>query len=313
LKHVEEFVFPAFGLGVRLGFPLRPLEGRDVATCRPTLDVRLVPFDANAVASGPEELVWATRFDGHRYSMHRLGDRSHRFLYGDRAAFHLSADGSELRCAVADVDEPGWQRLFLDTVLWSCSLLSGFELLHASAVTWSHGAIALASTTGGGKTSLAAELLRRGAELLCDDVLAFTRVDGRLGGHPAPPVMNLPLNGPQEIGRELARFPGERWIAVEHAAREPRPLDAICLLERRRGGGLAIERLSSTPLDLLPHAFALRGAPQRGAAHRFEVLSEVATEVPVYRVSADVDVPPDQLADVVESGLGMKASAGAVA
>jgi hypothetical protein len=43
------------------------------------------------------------------------------------------------------------------------------------------------------------------------------------------------------------------------------------------------------------------------------VLSEVATEVPVYRVSADVDVPPDQLADVVESGLGMKASAGAVA
>ena len=310
---MKGLVFPAFGLGVQLGFPLPPLEGRGVAACLPTLDASLVTFDPNAVATGREELVWSTRFDGHAYSMQRLRDGSHRFVYGDGAVFHLSSDGSDLRCAVADVDEPGWQRLFLDTILWSCSLLRGFELLHASAVAWPHGAVAFASTTGGGKTSLAAELLRRGAELLCDDVLALTRVDGRLGGHAGPPVMNLPLQGPREIGRELARFPGERWIAVEHAAREPRPLEAICLLERRRGVGLAIERLDSTPLDLLPHAFAFRGASQRGAAHRFEVLSEVATEVPVYRVSAHVDVSPGELADLVESRLGTRASAGAVA
>jgi hypothetical protein len=311
---VEGLVFPAFGLGVQLGFPLPPLEGRGVAACRPTLDVRLVPFESKAFAAGPEELVWTTRFDGHAYAMHRQADGSHRFVYGDRAVFHLSSDCSDLRCAVAGVDDPGWQRLFLDTILWSCSLLSGFELLHASAVAWPHGAVAFASTTGGGKTSVAAELLRRGAQLLCDDVLAFTRVDGRLGGHPGPPVVNLPLNGPREIGRELARFPEEHWIAVERAAREPRPLEAICLLERRPGAGLVIEPVQSpTPLDLLPHAVGFRGASKRGAAHRFEVLSQVAIEVPVYRLRADVDVAAWELADLVESSLGAPAQSRAVA
>jgi hypothetical protein len=313
LKDVKGLVFPAFGLGVELGFSLPPIEGRGVAGCRPTLRVRLVPFEQKALAAGPEELVWATRFDGHAYAMYRQGDGSHRFVYGDRAVFHLSSDGRDLRCAVADVDDPAWQRLFLDTVLWSCSLLNGFELLHASAVAWPHGAVALASTTGGGKTSLAAELVRRGAELLCDDVLAFTRVDGRLGGHPGPPVMNLPRGGPREIGRKLARFPDEHWIAVERAAREPRPLEAICLLARRPGAALVLERLESTALDLLPHAFAVRGVLGRRAAHRFEVLSQVATEVPVYRLSADVDVPVWELADLVESSLCAPTPARAVA
>lgn len=309
---MDGHTFHAFGLCVRLAFPLPAFEGSGAASGTPTLEARLVPFPSRDADAGLEELVWATRFDGQAYTMHRLRDGSHRFVYGERASFHLSSDGRVLRCAVAELDAPAWQRLFLDTILWSCSLLQGFELLHASAVAWPEGAVALASTTGGGKTSLAAELVRRGGTLLCDDVLALDRVDGRLGGHPGPPVMNIPLTGPAELGRELARFSDERWIAVERMANGPRPLDAICLFERRPGAGLSLERRDCTSLDLLPHVFAFPVTPRR-AARRFELLSQVATEVPVYRLTADVEVPPAELADLIESRLGALSSPRAVA
>jgi hypothetical protein len=298
---VNGVTFPAFGLGVRLAFPLPAVDHSDAASCTPTLEARLVPYEA--AGAGVEQYVWGTQFDGQTYAMHRLRDGSHRFVYGDRASFHLSSDGRVLRCAVAEPDDPAWQRLFLDTILWSCALLHGFVLLHASAIAWPSGAVALVSTTGGGKTSLAAELVRRGAALLCDDVLALERVEGRLAGHPGPAVMNLPMTGPADVGRELARFPDERWIAVEQMASEPRPLEAICLLERRRGARLSLERRDCTPLDLLPHAFAFRGNMEF-ASRRFDVLSQVSTEVPVYRLVADLEVTPHELADLVEARLG---------
>jgi hypothetical protein len=306
---VKGAVLSAFGLCVRLDFPLAALEGAGDAPGAPTLEARLAPFPAQDAAPGIEEVVWVTRFDGQDFAMRRLRDGSHRFVYGERACFHLSADVGVLRCAVADAADPGWQRLFLDTILWQCSLLRGFELLHASTVCWPAGAVAIVAMTGGGKTSLAAELLGRGATLVSDDVLALDRVDGRLGGHPGPPVMNVPRTGPAELGRELARFPDERWVALDRVAREPQPLAAICLLERQPGSELTLERRPSTPLDLLPHMFLSRGESGRDAA-RFELLSDVATEVPVFRLAADVDVPPAELANLVESCIAAPVAAG---
>jgi hypothetical protein len=304
---VHGVILSAFGLCVRLAFPLPAVEALPDSSCAPTLEARLVPYPPAQPDPGVEEHLWTTRFDDQDYVMHRLRDGSHRCVYGDRASFHLSADVSVLTCAVAEPADPAWQRLFLDTILWTCSLLRGYELLHASTVCGPDGAVAIVAASGGGKTSLAAELIARGAMLLSDDVLALDRVDGRLGGHPGPPVMNLPLTRPAEFGRELARFPDERWVALDRVAREPRPLAAICLLERRPGSELGLERHPSTALDLLPHV--LRGG-QRSDAARFELLSDVATEVPVFRLTAGLDVPPAELANQVESCIGAPAVAG---
>ena len=81
---------------------------------------------------------------------------------GTARIFHLSTDGRVLRCAPTDRDDPIWQRVLLDTVLWTVSLLRGYEQLHASAVRTADGVIAFTAGSGGGKTSLAAEFLRRG-------------------------------------------------------------------------------------------------------------------------------------------------------
>ena len=64
------------------------------------------------------------------------------FHYRERALFHLSADHGVLRCAISERGT-AWQRVLLDTVFWTISLLQGFELLHAGAVVTSQGLIAL--------------------------------------------------------------------------------------------------------------------------------------------------------------------------
>jgi hypothetical protein len=298
---VDGEAFDAFGLCVHPDFCLPALEAADPAPGPATLAARLERYEPPRGRPG-DELVWWTVFDGCPYTYYRGADGDHRFVYGDRAVFHLSSDQRVLRCAPANFDEPGWQRLLLDTILWSCSLLRGFELLHASAVALPRGAVAFVTVSGGGKTSLAAELVARGSGLLCDDILAIGRVEGRIAGHPGPPVMNLPLASPVGFGRELARFEDEAWIAVERAERRAQPLEAICLLERRPGASFALERLDSTVVHLLAHAKSFPADSER-AARRFEVLSQVAAEVPIHRLSADLDVPAAELAALVEREL----------
>jgi hypothetical protein len=83
------------------------------------------------------------------------------FHFGPQALFHLEADRRRLNCAFARPDDRLSQRVLLDTVLWTTSLQVGFELLHASAVATDRGVLAFVADQGGGKTTLAAEFLRR--------------------------------------------------------------------------------------------------------------------------------------------------------
>lgn len=139
------------------------------------------------------------------------------FDYGRRALFHLSADHRVLRCAPAGGTGCAWQRVLLDTILWTVSLLRGFELLHASAVETPAGIVAFVAVSGGGKTSLAAECLRRGAALFCDDILALDDPDGQVVGHPGPPLMNLPLPLTVESLRQaevIDYFGDEKWVKL---------------------------------------------------------------------------------------------------
>ena len=118
--------------------------------------------------------------------------------------------------------EPG-SACFWTLCLWTVSLLRGFELLHASAVTTDHGLIALVARTGGGKSSLAAEFLRRGAALFSDDIVALDDAGGEVIAHPGPPLMNLPrvLPPAQVGGTVVAEFGDERWVALDRARRRP--------------------------------------------------------------------------------------------
>ena len=250
--------------------------------------------------------LWETAMDGAPVSVSRGVGGDHLIRFGDRASFWLSPGLDAILCAPGEVSRHAWQRFLLDTVLTCTSLLRGHDGLHASAVERGGGVVAFVTVSGGGKTSLAAELLTRGAALVCDDILILERNGERLVACPGPPVMNLPLRAgatPVEaLGEQLAVFGDEAWVAVRNAAREPRPPVAVVLLERAPGRQAQIVDLSPSPMPLIPHALGIGTTPER-ERQRFAMLSTLAGQVPLYRLDADTSCSPQTLADLVETAL----------
>lgn len=227
------------------------------------------------------------------------------FHFGPRALFHLEPDHRRLNCAFARPGDRLSQRVLLDTVLWTASLQLGFELLHASAVATDRGVLAFVADQGGGKSTLAAEFLRRGGRLFADDIVALQAAGGTIAAHPGPAVMNLPaaidpagLDGAEA----LATFGDERWVQLPAAAQPPTVPAAIVLVRRADGVAIRCRRIPATTLDLLPFAVTLPHMTAR-ARRRFEVFGALADATPVLELSADLTTPPDTLADAVDREL----------
>lgn len=240
--------------------------------------------------------------DGLRYRAERGTAGDHRFVYGERATFHLSPDGHTLLCAPADPSAPEWRRVLLDSVLATVALLRGFEALHAAAVLAPGGAVALMARTGGGKTTLAAELLARGFSLISDDILVLSHVEGRVVGHPAPPVMNLPAGAQRPAGDAIATIGDETWFAVHDVSPGPAPIAAFCLIDRRPGLEPAIVPGPGSPLDLLAHGLRSGAAADRRQA-RFELFADLATQAQAYVLEADHHAGAAELADLLQAGV----------
>jgi hypothetical protein len=291
-------VHGGFGLKFACAFPLAGLP--ELGGGQVHLEVGLATADeVERRWSGPAPGASPARtvLDGLPYSAERGADGDYRFAYGERALFHLSPDARTLRCAPADADDPAWRRVLLDSVLATVSLRHGFEALHAASVLSPRGAVAFVARSGGGKTTLAVELMRRRLPLVSDDVLALSRKDGQVVGHPAPPVMNLPSGAPAPRGVALASIEDETWLAVDEAADAPAAIAAIFILDRRPGAAVRAVRRDGGVMDLVAHGLRSGDAPERLKA-RFELLSDLADQAPVFLLEAAPDTPAERLADL---------------
>ena len=297
--------YRAFGLTLDSEIPLPGLH--PAAAGPPDVALRLVePGALDAVWSGAtDKPVWETRFpDGHdvRAELGRAGDQL--LAYGENARFHLSADLATISCAIEDERDPHWLRFLLDTVLWWLCLSRGRQVIHASAVATQAGVLAFASATGGGKTTLAAEFLRRGHDLFSDDVLVLEHVAGQAPvAHPGPALMNLPWAAglTQELGRRLASFDEQRedWVVVDSSSSDSAPVAALFLLRRAPGLASAVERRDVTVLDVLPHLWGLPHSAET-PHERFHAAGDLADSIPIYDLTSDPAVTPAALADLVE-------------
>jgi hypothetical protein len=296
----------AFGLEIDSDFELPGAHAAGASQADPDLALRRVPQADLWDLIGDERILrWLNVFDGRPYAMLEGPGGDVLTCYGYETLFHLSADRDALRCAPAARADAHWQRLLLDTVLWTVSLLRGFELLHASAVETPVGTLAFAAMSGGGKSSLAAEHLRRGGVLFCDDVVALKEAQDEVIAFPGPPVMNLPRGlTPDELGdsRVIAWFEDEQWVRVGAPRPSPQPLAAIVLVDRAAGQEARCSRIEATNLTLLPHAFGFPHLTER-ARTRFDLLARLATTTPVLHLTADPSLPPTALADMVEGAV----------
>ncbi|MDQ3435171.1 MAG: hypothetical protein M3481_10915 [Actinomycetota bacterium] len=296
-----------FGLSIAADFVLPGMAPVDHGPTDVTIRLGTRQDVEAAWAAREPATAWRSLFgDGQVFSGQRAADGSWRLAYGQDALFFVSADADTVLCGPEDPQDPAWQRVLLDAVLMVASVAAGFEVLHAGAVGTSAGVVAVAAESGGGKSSLVAELMRRGHPLFCDDILVLDRGPDGVRSHPGPPVMNVPVSPEHfpiaEIGSVLATFGDEAWIAVRHVARRPRPLAAVCLLERGPDTTTQVQHLQASPLHLRPHVRPLRVPVERDRA-RFELLADLAETVPVYRVCVGSEMPPPGVADIVEGVL----------
>lgn len=293
-RHIRAF-------GVDLASEL-PLPG--AWTPRPASPdaLRIVGADPERIASawsGEAAPGWEGRLgDGERFVCRRGQDEDHLFLYGKQAVFHLSAGGRLLLCAPRDPADLAWQRVLLDSVLFSLALLRGYEALHAAAVQTPTGVLAITALSGGGKSTACSELLRRGYELVADDIVALSRDEGEIVAHPGAPVMNLPSERVGTVGRHLATFPDDAWIEAPVVA-NPQPLSKIVFLVRSPGATVACTRLSAPTMRLLPALLRFPGTPMRERI-RFHLACDMAARVPVHVLSADLHASPARIADELE-------------
>jgi len=198
---------------------------------------------------------------------------------------------------------------FLGPVLAYWLELRGVWALHAASVVLpapdGPRAIGFLSSHGGGKSLLAAELMRRaGAALLADDVTAVEPAGapaegGRFLARPASPQMRL-------APEDAERLTGRGDLPPVHPAYDKRrvrvggtdgfgrfhdrsvPLSALYLPERRADGEIEISRLSPADalLALAAHSFVARLVAGAGLQPgRLATLAELAGAVPTYRLT----------------------------
>lgn len=299
-----------FGLDVRSEIPLAFLAGSSAGSTGRALGISAQSGDA-AKLDWPEsaELVCDQRQpDGAPcFSIEAHPDAGYLISRPEHGAHLLSPDGRQLRCALEGSRDNAWQRLLIAQVLPFAALLHGLEVFHASAVARHGEAVAVLGPSGAGKTSVALELCRLGADFLADDVLALEVRDGALLVHPGSPIAGLDHAEARRLER-VGEPRREKIVAVNDRERllhmcgaaEPAPLATLFFLDRRSDGP------PSPHFEPVGDAQLLLGATFNfvlATPERLRGLLEVcalAAQCRVERIVAGPDVDATQLAGAVE-------------
>lgn len=299
--------YVAFGLELSADFELPGLTARQV-TSRAAVTLRLTePEVVRGAWSGPAGgLVWRSASSAGRSVTGEPGVAGDFLLSSEgEAVFHLSAGRDRLLCAPLLANGAGWLRFLLDTTLVSTALLRGCTAVHASAVAGPAGAVVFLGPAGAGKTTIAAELVRRGYSLVSDDVVVIEGAGEDAVVSPGPALMNLPASSfwsAGSLGRVLGSFDEELWTEIDSRVDSPVPLAALVLIDRDADGPSSCRPTDASALDLLPHARGFN-FERRSEVEAFERMSELAASTPVYRLAADASRVGVELADAAESSL----------
>ncbi len=303
--------YSAFGLALRSSFSLPGMDQVE-AEGLPALALGLqTPAELQAAWSGPRSPEpWRGRLgDGHELTIEWGLDGDLLFGYSGGARYRLDPTRTRLDCAPTEPASVEWQRVLLSRVLPNVSLALGREALHACAVQAPDGVVAIAAPSGTGKSTLAAELMRRGALPFADDVLPLARRGGGVEAHPGSPHVTIGPGPPgalpqAQLGSVLASFGDEQWLEARHASREACGVAAIVLLERAPGSRLSAEALASSPLALAAHMLGLPDDEPGREAGRFALYSDLVESAALLRLSGDIGDRPADLADALEAALG---------
>ena len=227
-------------------------------------------------------------------TLHRFGDRE-VLRFGAEDDFYLLE--GRIICH-SHVPEQPWMReiRLLGPVLAFWLERHGVPALHASAIELDGRAVAFLSSSRGGKSTLAAGMVREGYRLLSDDIVAVSLVEGRPWGRPGYPQMRMwPAEADHFVGDhgklsrihpdfEKGRVPVTPSIFGDFCD-TPLPLAAILMPERREADA-DIEWVPipgrQAVIELVRHSFSPHIVAAVGLQpSRLEVFGQVAESIPI--------------------------------
>jgi hypothetical protein len=297
--------YVAYGLQLRCPFEL-PGMSLVEAPGLPSLSLQLTTVaELEAAWGGPDgSPVWEGRLgDGRRLRIERGSGGDVLFSYGVHARFRLDRAQKVLECAPAN-DHMDWKRVLISKVLCNVSVMLGYEGLHAAALDTPEGVVAFAGASGVGKSTLAFELVRRGWPLFADDMLTLRRGPSKVQAYPATSHMTVSEDLARtceldELGATVAKLAGERWLAAYGACQRPRPVRALCLLERGPRLSLDARVLPANPLLLAPYMLGFEGDGER-QSRRFQLYADLMGASTLIELSSGPEHSPGELADLLE-------------
>ncbi len=229
----------------------------------------------------------------------------------------ISTDGTELLCQ-PEPRCPDWSAMLSNQALPLAATLRGLEPLHASGVAIGGRARLFAGVPGAGKSSIAAALIRRGAELLGDDGVVLERRGDSLVAHPGMRSVHLRHAEAERLssveraalgtatrppktpaGHTREGYTGKRRYVAERLA-GPTAFGELFLLERSLEGPI-IERMDPIdPFALLATTFALSArTPERLQSH-LDMVTLIAATGSVYRLRVQPGMDATRLAERLE-------------
>jgi hypothetical protein len=220
----------------------------------------------------------------------------------------IAPDGIELICD-PQPESSEWIALLPAQALPLAATLRGFEVLHASGVVLGGRAALFTGPPGAGKSSLAAALLHRGAELLSDDTVALQLREGVLVAHPGAALLQLQaaeherlsLHERAVLGAPTAVLGKQRYSPSVSAS--PAPFGNLFLLERATHGA-PVERIEAVdPFVLLASTFNLSvRTPERLTRH-LDMAVALAATGRIHRLRVQPSMDATQLAQIVHERL----------
>ncbi len=173
----------------------------------------------------------------------------------------------------------------------------GNLVLHGSGILLDTGLVVFLGETGAGKSTLAASFEHAGYDLLGDDAIVVSEIDGRYHGEATYRSLRLfPQSVSAIYGEDVSTSPMAHYSTKLHVTRQteqtaasaPPPIAAIFYLDSD-GAATTIDASLLSPCDaclkVLAQSFALDPRDSDHALQRLTQISQLVTKVPVFDLS----------------------------
>jgi hypothetical protein len=226
--------------------------------------------------------------------------REYKWFYFHKEGHFLIERGT---CITVELDESADERHIRALILGAClgSIMYQREqvAIHGAAVVWQDKAIIVSGISGAGKSTISAELRKKGCLFLADDTVAITALEGSIYANPAYPQQKLCSDAAIDFGYDLKDLilleEGRMKYAVrlmDSFCKDNREVAALVCVDVLNADQLLVEEITGNrKLEyVLKNLYNYIDFKNIGMnTNVFKKCLEIAQKVPVFRVERTAD------------------------